>query len=68
MASKMHLCYSNLVLTNLERSGEVIIFKVIANSPYVPKLGSLYHPHGLQEALLVHPSGPDKLGEVRKPH
>ena len=62
MASKMHLCYSNLVLTNLERSGEVIIFKVIC---HVPKLGSLSHPHGLQEALVVHLSGPYKLGKVR---
>ena len=30
-------------------------------------LGSLAHPHGLEEAHVVHRLGPDQLGEVKDP-
>ena len=37
---------------------------VMANSPYRPNLGSLSHPHGLEEAPVVHQPGPGHLGDV----
>ena len=64
MASKRHFGYSNLVLANLKGSRDFIIGYVIANHPYVPNLGSMSHPHGLEDALVEHQPGPDHLGVV----
>ena len=55
----MHLLYTGLALATLERSGYAM-----ANIPYMPNLGSLLHPDGLEEALLVHQPGPGHLIEV----
>ena len=60
----MHLLYTGLALATLERSGDLIIGYAMANIPYKPNLGSLLHPDGLEEALLVHQPGPGHLGEV----
>ena len=37
---------------------------VMANSSYMPSLGSLSHLHCLEEAPVVHRPGPDHLGEI----
>ena len=58
MASKRHLWYSNLVLATLEMSVDLIIGYVMANSHYMHKLGYLSHPHGLEEAPVVHKPNP----------
>ena len=49
-----HLWYTDLVLATLERSGHPIIGFVMANFPYKQIFQSLGHPHGLEEALVVH--------------
>ena len=33
-------------------------------SPYLPNLGSLSHPHGLEEAPVVHQPGPGHLPKL----
>ena len=35
-----------------------IIFYIMSYRPYLPNLGSLSHPHGLEEAPVVHRHGP----------
>ena len=35
------------------RSVDLIFYYVIAISPYMPNLGSISHPLGLEEALVV---------------
>ena len=54
MAQKRHLWYTKIDLTTFERSGDLIICFVMANSLYIPNLGSQLHPHGLEEAPVVH--------------
>ena len=53
MARERHLWYSNLALATLEKSEYFIIGYTMANSPYMPKLGSLCYSHGLDEALVI---------------
>ena len=50
MAYKRPLWSTNLALTTWERFVDLIICYVMAKSPYMPNLGSLSHPHGLEEA------------------
>ena len=53
MIHSVHLVL-DLVLATLDRSGNLIIGFLMANSPYMPNLGSLSHQYGLEEALVVH--------------
>ena len=64
MAQERHLWSTHLALATLERLSDLIICYVMSNSPYKPNLGSLSHPHGLEEAPVVHQLGPGQLGEV----
>ena len=59
--------YTSMVLSTLKRSGDLTIGYVMTNSPYMPKFGSLLHPHGLEEAPVVHQPGPSHLGDVWNP-
>ena len=47
MVLKRHLCYTDLVLATMERSGELIIGFIMANLPYIQNFRSLELPHGL---------------------
>ena len=60
--------YTNLALVTLKRSGDLIIGYVMTISHYMPKFRSLLHPHGLEEAPVVHQPGPNHLGDVWNPH
>ena len=53
MAYKRYLWSIDLALTTLERFVDLIICYVMSKSPYMPNLGSLSHPHGLEEAPVV---------------
>ena len=64
MAQKRHLWSTDLALTTLERFVDLIICYVMSPSPYMSNLGSLSHPHGLEEAPVVHQPGPGHLGDV----
>ena len=64
MAYKRHLLSNNLVLATLEMSVDLIIDSVMTNSPHMPNLGSLSHPHGLEEAPVVLQPGPGHLVQV----
>ena len=46
------------------RLGNLIISYVMSTSPYMLNLGSLAHPHGLEEAHVVHRPDPGHLGQV----
>ena len=61
MIHSVHLV-PDVVLGTLDRSGNLIIGFLMANSPYMPNLGSLSHQYGLEEALVVHRPGPGHLG------
>ena len=39
-------------LANLEGSGDLTIVHDMANSPYIQNLGSVSHPHALEETLV----------------
>ena len=39
----------------------LVIFYFMPYSPYLPNLGSLSHPHGLEEAPVVHRPDPGHL-------
>ena len=45
-----------------------IIFYFMTYRLYLPNLGSLSHPHGLEEAPVVHKSGPGHLPEAGWPY
>ena len=53
-----------LILATLEKSVNLIISCVMANGPYMPNFGSLSHPHGLEEAHVVHRLDPG--GQIQK--
>ena len=53
MTQKRHLWYMDLGLATLERLVNHVIGYVMANSSYMPDLGSLPHPHGLEHAPVV---------------
>ena len=55
---------TDLALTTLERFVDLIICYVMSKSAYMPDLGSLSHPHSLDEAPVVHRPGPGNLGEI----
>ena len=40
---------------------DLVIFYFMPYSPYLPNLGSLSHPHGLEEAPVVHQPDPGHL-------
>ena len=42
---------------------DFVIFYFMPYSPYLPNLGSLSHPHGLEEAPVVHRPDPGQLPE-----
>ena len=54
MAWKRHLWSTDLALVTFLRLAEIIIFAFMSYSPYMPNLGSLCHPHGLEEATVAH--------------
>ena len=56
----MHLWTTDLALTTLERLVDLIICFVMSKGPYMFNFGSLSHPHGLEEAPVVHRPGPDQ--------
>ena len=43
---------------------DLIICHFMSCSPYIPNLGSLSHPHGLEEAPVVHRPGPSQLPDL----
>ena len=43
---------------------DLIICHFISCSPYIPNLRSLSHPHGLEEAPVVHRPGPSQLPDL----
>ena len=67
MAQKRHLWYMDLVLTTLERLGNIVIGNVIAKGHYQPKFRSLGPPHGQEEAPVVHGLGPGHLDGIGQP-
>ena len=64
MAQKRYLWYTNLILITPERSIDLIIGLVLADSPFPQNFAFLWAPHGLQEALVIHQPGLDDLGDV----
>ena len=44
--------------------GDLMIGHVLSSSSYMPNLGSLSHPHGLEEAPVVHRPGPSQLPDL----
>ena len=60
--------YTSLALAILKRSGDLTIDYAMTNSPYMPNFGSLLHPHGLEEAPVVHQPSPSHIGDVCHPH
>ena len=68
MALKRHLLSTDLALVTFQKLDDLIIFYVLFYSPYVPNLGCLSHPHGLEEAPVVHRPGPGHLVDVDQPH
>ena len=64
MTFKRHLWSTNLVLATLERLVDLIIGSAMSNGPFMPNLGSVSHPHGLEEAPVVLQPGPGHLGNV----
>ena len=54
MAWKKHLWSTDLALVTSVRLDYLIIFYFESYNPYLPNLGSLSHPHGLEEAPVVH--------------
>ena len=63
MTSKRDLWYTGLVLVTLERCRNLIIGFLVVNYPYRQNFRSLGHPHGLEEAPVVHQPVPDHLGD-----
>ena len=49
MAQKRHLWSTVLALATLDMLAELIIGHFLSTSPIMPNLGSLFHPHGLEE-------------------
>ena len=64
MAWKRHLWSTNLALVTFLRLADLNIFDFVFYSPYKPNLGSLPHPHGLEEAPVVHRPGPGHNAQV----
>ena len=54
----MHLWSTDLVEVTSVRLDDLIIFNFMSHISYMPNFGSLSHPHGLEEAPVVHPPGP----------
>ena len=50
MAWKRTLWSTNLALVTFLRLADLISFDFIPYSPYIPNLGCLSHPQGLEEA------------------
>ena len=44
--------------------GDLMITHVLPSSPYMPNLGSLPHPHGIEEEPVVHRPGPGQYADV----
>ena len=62
-----YLWYSNLTLTTLERAGNLMMEFLIAIMPHLQNFKTLWLPHGLEEAHVVHHLGPDQFQEVPHP-
>ena len=58
MALNRHLWSTDLALATLERLVNLIKGYVMTKGSYIPNLGSLSHPHGLEEAPVVHRPDP----------
>ena len=54
MAQKKHLWSTDLALVTLQMLANLIIGHFLSNSTIMPNLGSLCHPHGLEEAPVAH--------------
>ena len=67
MAYMRYLWYSNLALTILERAGNLIMVFLIANMNLLQKFKTIWPPHGLEEAHLVHRLGLDQFRDVPHP-
>ena len=68
MAWKRHLWSTDLALLTFLRLDDHIFLDLMSFSPYIPNLGSLSHPHGLEEAPVVLQPGPGHLVDVGQPH
>ena len=64
MAWKRHLWSTDLALVTSVRLDDLIILDFMSHVPYLPNLGTLSHPHGLEEAPVIHQPGPGHLPEV----
>ena len=64
MAWKRHLWSTDLALVTSVRLDDLIIFNFMSHISYMPNLGSLSHPHGLEEAPVVHRPGPGHLPDL----
>ena len=54
MTYKRHLWSTDLALANLQMLANLIISHFLSISSIIPNLGSLCHPHGLEEAPVAH--------------
>ena len=53
IAKKRHLWSTNPALVTFLRLADLIRFDFLSYTPYMPNLGFLSHPHGLEEAPVV---------------
>ena len=68
MAWKRHLWSTNLVLATFLRFDDLIISYFMFYSPYLPNLGCLSHPNGLEEAPVVDQPGSGQLVDIGGTH
>ena len=54
MGQKRPLWSTILALATLDMLADLIIGHFLSTSPIMPNLGSLCHPHGLEEAPVAH--------------
>ena len=58
---------NDLALATMQMLTDIMICHILSYSPYMPNLGSLPHPHCLEEAPVVHQPGPGHLVDVGQP-
>ena len=64
MAEKRHLWSTVLALATFDMLADLIISHFLSTSPIMPNLGSLCHPHGLEEAPVAHQPDPGQLQRI----